>query len=118
MASQEYTLPESCQDAPLMKDWVEAEGEGEAAETCKPCVLPVAAAWYIETLDENNLGDRARALETFSQQESITPLQLAEELDNIKAQVDPNLRLRFRELDCTIQVNAAGMSAELGGANG
>jgi hypothetical protein len=118
MANQEYTLPESCQDTPPMKDWIEEEGDAETAEVCRPCVLPVVTTWYIETLDENGLPERARQLEQFSGQETLTPLQLAEELDNIKSQVDPNLRNRFRELDCSIQVNAAAISSDLGENNG
>lgn len=115
MVDLKYELPEACQDKPSMKEWIEKEVDTE--EVCKPCVLPVVTAWYIETLDENGLPDKARQLEQFSNQENLTPLQLAEELDSIKEQVDPNLRNRFRELDCSVQVNAAAISAD-GGADG
>lgn len=118
MPDQQYELPEACQDTPPMKDWLEAVPEDGTDPGCKPCVLPVATAWYIETLDENGLAAKARLLEQFSARENLEPLQLAEELDNIKAQVDPNLRNRFRELDCSIQINAAAMSLVLGEDNG
>ena len=108
---RKYSLPEACQAAPSLEDWLQAE---DPDTTCKPCVLPVALQWYVETLDENGLAEMARGLETSAKSPTIDPLTLAQELDTIKARVDPNLRNRLRELDCTLQVNAAGISKEIG----
>ena len=40
------------------------------------------------------------------QRDDVDPLQMAEELDNIKTNSQTGLANRLRELDCDIQVNA------------
>ena len=60
MSTPEYHLPEACQAAPSLEDWLKAK---DTEEACKPCVLPVALQWYVETLDENGLPEMARGLE-------------------------------------------------------
>ena len=118
MSTQKYVLPEACQDTPSMQAWLEADSATDQDAACKPCVLPVVTQWYLEELAETGRSEMAVALEQMTKAEDIDPLKLAQELDNIKERVDPNFRNRLRELDCSLQVNAAGIAEGLGEDNG
>lgn len=104
--NEPFELPLACQETPLMKDWMEQEEPEDSEIECKPCAIPIATAWYSETLREYGLNDEADRLHELAQREDVDPLQMAEELDNIKNNSQPGLANRLRELDCDIQVNA------------
>jgi hypothetical protein len=91
-----------------MEAWLSEDQEG----LCKPCVLPVALAWYSEALEEQGQGPMADSLKALANDPSIQPLQLAQELDRIKATVPSDLAQYLKELDCTVQVNAEELEGE------
>jgi hypothetical protein len=102
----EYELPESCNPV-SMEEWL-AQDDPEA---CRPCVIPLLTAWYVEELAENGLVVQSAELKAFAEQPDIAPMQLAERLDTIKTTTHPNLVNRLKELDCEVQVNAQALGA-------
>lgn len=104
--NEPYEIPMACQDTLSMKDWLDREEPEDSDISCKPCVVPILTAWYSETLREYGQSDEADRLLELAQRDDVDPLQMAEELDNIKNNSQPGLANRFKELDCDIQVNA------------
>ena len=101
---QPYELSEDCRSAPSMADWF------EQTDNCSPCILSVAVPWYVEALEENGEPSEASALSRFAQDQQNGPLKVAQEMDRVKARVGPGLSTYLKELDCTIQVNAAELT--------
>jgi len=108
---EDYALPEACENKPGMVDWLNEEGADED-ESCRPCAVPTAGKWYIEEFTELGLTEEAEELQAFMEQDAVDPLQLAEKLDNIKETAHPGLHNRFRELDCSVQVNVDSIAEE------
>lgn len=106
---EEYKLPEACANVKPMTEWIELPEEDG---TCRPCILPIALAWYTQELEEAGHHDLAAQLQEVEGIDNLTPLQVAEKLDKIKDSVDSSLRTRLQELDCTVQVNAQTLSIE------
>ena len=101
---ENYELPSACDTVKDMTTWLQEETPG--AGMCRPCILPIGVGWYIHELEANGKADLAQVLKSLADNETITPLEVAKQLDSIKSRVDPRLGLRLKELDCTLQINA------------
>jgi hypothetical protein len=99
---KDYDLPPECANVPTLEEWVNQEGD----VTCKPCVLPIALGWYADALEEHGEAARAAELRQIMEGPDIPVLQLAQQLDRIKAEVTGGLRTYLKEMDCTLQLNA------------
>lgn len=87
-------------DLKPMKEWV--EGQSKKGE-CRPCLLGPVVQWYKAELVDYDKLDLASKLEKMGEDKSLTPLQISEELDSIKATVEEPLRERLKEFDCAVQ---------------
>lgn len=105
MSLQPYDLPEECQSIPNMEEWLKGAGLN-----CEPCVFSVAVPWYVEALQEQGEAEKASAFSQLATRSGSTPLKLAQEMDRIKASVSPGLATYLKELDCTVQFNAADLA--------
>jgi len=99
-----YELPSACATVKDMTTWLQEQAPD--AKMCRPCVLPIGVGWYIHELEANGKAALAQHLKSLADNEALTPLEVAKQLDSIKSQVDPRLGLRLKELDCTLQINA------------
>ena len=106
---QDYQLSPECAATPSLAEWVETVED----DVCAPCVLPVALTWYWEALEEHDRPELGAELRALADGPDITTLALAKRLDQVKEQVTGGLRSYLKELDCTLQVNAKGISKEV-----
>ena len=91
----------SCDNILLITEWIKGEGK-----VCRPCVLPVLLSWYVSELEERGSKEASEKLRQLAEKVDLTPQELAQEMDNIKATIkDPKLAARLREFDCSIQKN-------------
>jgi hypothetical protein len=84
-----------CKDVRPMGVWIK-----EPTKDCRPCTLGVVASWYRDTLNQNNMAEKARDLEAKAEQ--LDPVAFCEELDRIKEQT-PELREDLLNFDCAAQ---------------
>ncbi len=101
----DYELPGECANVPSLEDWVNQADD----LTCKPCVLPIALGWYADALEQHGEPTRAAELREVMNGPDIPVLQLAQQLDRIKAEVTGGLRTYLKEMDCTLQLNAESL---------
>lgn len=86
-----------------MAKWVQVADGG----SCRPCVIAPVVQWYFTELKERGNEPLAQRLEAkVNETDDEHPeevVQLCEELDLIKQEVDPDTRLRLMDFDCEIQ---------------
>lgn len=98
--SERKVSSDGCGDIVPMRDWIKGEGK-----VCRPCVLPLLASWYVSELDETGNKNASEQIRQLAEKPSLTPEEMATELDNVKASVDAKVSTRLREFDCAIQKN-------------
>ena len=86
-----------------MTAWIRDDPNPEDSDVCRPCALPVAVAWYAETLEEVGRTDLSAELNDVGETEA--PLTVAETLDRIKTVVSDDVKQRLEEHDATTQAN-------------
>lgn len=87
-----------------MKNWIADDPDPSDEENCRPCALPVTITWYADELKERGRADLADELERTGV--ALPPLTVAEEMDRIKAIVEPETRARLEDFDKATQVNS------------
>ena len=93
----------TCDPIPMSK-WVKEDSKNP--DSCRPCALPLTTAWYLDELTKSKdpaAPPLATSLTTLANRPRVTPLQIARELDRIKAQVSEPLHNTLRGLDCVTQ---------------
>ena len=83
-----------------MEDWIKGE---EKDGECRPCTLGPVTQWYVDVLKENGHPDKATEIEQMVKDDSLEPLTLCQKLDTIKEEVEPSIRERLKDFDCSAQ---------------
>jgi len=83
-----------------MAEWVSEE---DPRGICRECLLAPVIQWYHEELEARGYSEQAQKLEKLSRQAEELPLQLCEEFDKIKSEVEGSLRERLLDFDCAVQ---------------
>jgi len=83
-----------------MAQWVQEE---DPRGICRECLLGPILQWYREELNEKGYSKFIEELDTIARAAEVLPLQLCEELDKIKSEVEEPLRERLEEFDCAAQ---------------
>jgi len=83
-----------------MATWVQEE---DPNGICRECLLAPVLQWYREELNEKGYSKLAEGLEKIARVAEVLPLQLCEEFDKIKSEVEESLRERLEEFDCATQ---------------
>jgi len=83
-----------------MAVWVQ---EPDPKGICRDCLLAPVLQWYREELNEKGYSKFTEGLDTIARAAEVLPLQLCEELDKIKGEVEESLRERLEEFDCAAQ---------------
>jgi hypothetical protein len=99
-ATQQASVPENnpCASVIEMATWVQQpSGDG----VCRPCLLAPVTQWYIDALKTGGRDDLVAALEGAV---DVDEVALAAKLDEVKAEVPPELRARLRDFDCHAQL--------------
>lgn len=81
-----------------MADWV---GEEDPDGLCRSCILGPVVQWYRDELQEQ--GQQELAENLVASIESDDAVKICKEMDDIKEQVDEELKDRLLEFDCSIQ---------------
>ena len=89
-----------CAKLQSMQDWIEGSN---SEEECRPCALGPVLQWYESELNEAGKPELAQLLQKFKEDDTLTPLEVAETMDRIKDEA-PDLAERLKEFDCTAQV--------------
>lgn len=89
---------ETCNPQPLAT-WI--QGEEEADELCRPCILPVVVSWYGQELRERGEVELAEGLTQVSEGGDV--VQLALHMDMLKDRVPPEVATALRSFDCLVQ---------------
>lgn len=82
-----------------MKDWLEEDDPVK----CRPCMMGPVVQWYESELRDKQRPELAAELIAIAEGDKVTPSQLGEKLDMIKAQVGEPIRERLLEFDCAAQ---------------
>jgi len=83
-----------------MAVWVQ---EKDPKGICRDCLLAPVLQWYREELVEKGYSKFTEELDTIARAAEVLPLQLCEEFDKIKSEVEESLRERLEEFDCAAQ---------------
>jgi len=83
-----------------MAEWVIEE---DPRGICRECLLGPVLQWYHEELEAKGYSEQAQDLEKLSRQAEELPLQLCEQFDKIKGEVEESLRERLLDFDCAVQ---------------
>jgi len=83
-----------------MADWIQEE---DPKGICRECLLAPVLQWYREELVEKGYSKFTAELDTIARAAETLPLQLCENLDKIKSEVEESLRERLEEFDCAAQ---------------
>jgi len=83
-----------------MATWVQEE---DPKGICRECLLAPVLQWYREVLNEKGYSKFTEELNTIARAAEVLPLQLCEEFDKIKGEVEESLRERLEEFDCAAQ---------------
>jgi len=83
-----------------MAVWVQEE---DPRGICRECLLGPVLQWYREVLDEKGYSKFTEELNIIARAAEVLPLQLCEEFDKIKGEVEEPLRERLEEFDCAVQ---------------
>ena len=83
-----------------MAVWVQEE---DPKGICRDCLLAPVLQWYREELNEKGYSKFTEELDKIARAAEVLPLQLCEELDKIKSEVEKSLRERLEEFDCAAQ---------------
>ncbi len=83
-----------------MAAWVQ---EKDPKGICRDCLLAPVLQWYREELAEKGYSKFTEKLDTIARAAEVLPLQLCEEFDKIKSEVEKSLRERLEEFDCAAQ---------------
>ena len=87
-------------DLKPMATWVQEE---DPKGICRECLLAPVLQWYREELNEKGYSKFTEELNSIARAAEVLPLQLCEELDKIKSEVEGSLRERLEEFDCAAQ---------------
>jgi len=87
-------------DLQPMATWVQEE---DPKGICRECLLGPVLQWYRETLNEKGHSNLTDELNKIARAAEVLPLQLCEEFDKIKVEVEESLRERLLEFDCAAQ---------------
>ena len=83
-----------------MAVWVQEE---DPKGICRECLLAPVLQWYREALNEKGYNKFTEELNSIARAAEVLPLQLCEELDKIKSEVEEPLRERLEGFDCAAQ---------------
>jgi len=83
-----------------MATWVQEE---DSKGICRDCLLGPVLQWYREELNEKGYTKFVSELDKIAHAAEVLPLQLCEEFDKIKGEVEESLRERLEEFDCAAQ---------------
>ena len=83
-----------------MKEWIQ---EPDPRGLCRECLLPPVLQWYREELKDKGYNEFVNNLDKIAHAAEVLPLQLCEEFDKIKSEVEEPLRERLEEFDCAAQ---------------
>jgi len=83
-----------------MATWVQEE---DPKGICRECLLGPVLQWYREELNKKGHQKFVSELDDIAHQAELLPLQLCEEFDKIKNEVEEPLRERLEEFDCATQ---------------
>lgn len=83
-----------------MAVWVQEE---DPRGICRECLLAPVLQWYRSELVEKGRSELIPGLDNIARAAEVLPLQLCEELDKIKGEVEESLRERLKEFDCAAQ---------------
>ncbi len=86
-----------CEHLLPMVEWV----QGGDAEKCRDCMFTITIPWYYEELQERGLNEIMEDMEKI--QKEGDPIKVAAALDQIKEQVEPEVKQRLLEFDCATQ---------------
>jgi len=93
-------MPECPVEIKPMAEWVK---EPDPRGICRECLLGPVLQWYHEELEAKGYSEQAHELEKLSRQAEELPLQLCEQFDKIKGEVEESLRERLLDFDCATQ---------------
>ncbi len=83
-----------------MAMWVQEE---DPKGICRECLLGPVLQWYREELEQKGHNEFVGELNKIARAAEVLPLQLCEEFDKIKGEVEESLRERLEEFDCAAQ---------------
>jgi hypothetical protein len=84
-----------------IKVWI---NEGDQ-KICRACTLPILMQWYISEAEDKGKAELVSGLKMLAEKADVEPEEIAEELDRLKEIAPEELRSRFEEFDCTLEVN-------------
>ncbi len=94
-------MPEKCPvELKPMATWVQ---EKDPKGICRDCLLGPVLQWYRDELNEKGYNKFVSELDEIARAAEVLPLQLCEEFDKIKGEVEESLRERLAEFDCAAQ---------------
>ena len=83
-----------------MTTWIKEE---DPDGLCRECLLGPVLQWYRDELNSKGHKTFVGELDELEKKAELLPLQLCEEFDKIKGQVEESLRERLEEFDCAAQ---------------
>ena len=83
-----------------MATWIKEE---DPRGICRECLLGPVLQWYRDELKDKGHDRFVEELGEISRRAELLPLQLCEEFDKIKSEVEESLRERLEEFDCAAQ---------------
>ena len=83
-----------------MATWIKEE---DPRGICRECLLAPILQWYRDELKDKGHNGFVRNLDEIARAAEVLPLQLCEEFDKIKGEVEESLRERLEEFDCAAQ---------------
>lgn len=87
-----------CKNVVSMKEWIKNTQE---QDKCGECIIGIAGNWYITEAKKYNSPELTKNLKNHTDD----AIMFAEELDRIKEVANEPLKLRLKELDCSMQSN-------------
>jgi len=83
-----------------MATWISEE---DPQGICRECLLAPVLQWYRDELNDKGYSTFVEELDRLEKKAELLPLQLCEEFDKIKGDVEESLRERLEEFDCSAQ---------------
>jgi len=83
-----------------MAAWI---AEEDPQGVCRECLLGPVLQWYREELETKGHSEKSSDLGKIAETPEVLPLQLCQQFDKIKGEVEGPLRERLLDFDCAVQ---------------
>ena len=97
-------MPEEKKKCPVelkpMAAWIKEE---DPQGVCRECLLGPVLQWYQEELKTKGHSEKSSDLAKIAEAPEVLPLQICQQFDKIKGEVEEPLRERLLDFDCAVQ---------------